>query len=75
MNLTEAKAECQRWFDRLQSQEDQSKALQVLAADRRSGRCDRVEGERRRAEIQGNGIAVYDGANLVEAVRVLLKHC
>ena len=72
--LPQAKAECQRWFDYLQSQEDQSKALQQLAADRRSGRCDAAEGVRRRAAIQGNGLTVYDGADLADAVRVLLKN-
>lgn len=71
--VSEAKAECERWFDYLQSQEDKSKALQVLAADRRAGRCDAWEGERRRNEIQGNGVTVYDGSDLSDAVRVLLK--
>jgi hypothetical protein len=73
MNLSQAKSECERWFTYLQHQEDKSKALQVLAADRRSGLCDAREGERRRDAIQGNGLTVYDGANLSDAVRVLLK--
>lgn len=72
--LAEAKAECERWFAYLKSQEDQSKELQKLAADRRAGRCDAWEGERRRNEIQGNGLTVYDGSNLADAVRILLKN-
>ena len=74
MSLSEAKAECDRWFAYHKSQEDMAVALQKLAADRRSGRCDAREGERRRAEIQGNGVTVYDGGNLADAVRVLLDH-
>lgn len=74
MKLEDAKAECERWFSHLQSQEDQAKALAELAADRRSGRCDAIEGERRRAAIQGNGVTVYDGSNLHAAVKTLLKH-
>ena len=72
--LPQAKEECQRWFDYLKSQEDQSIALQRLAADRRAGRCDAAEGQRRRIEIQGHGVTVYDGANLADAVRILLKN-
>lgn len=74
MTLDDAKAECKRWFAHLQQEDERVIALQQLAADRRSGRCDAKEGERRRAEIQGNGITVYDGANLHEAVKTLLKH-
>ena len=72
--LTDAKAECERWFAYLQSQEDRSKKLQKLAADRRAGRCDALEGERRCNAIQGNALTVYDGSNLADAVRVLLKN-
>ena len=74
MTLDEAKEECERWFDYLKSQEDKSIALQRLAADRRSGRCDAKECQRRMAEIQGNGLTVYDGANLHDAVKTLLRH-
>ena len=74
MTLDEAKSECGRWFGHLKYREDQAAALQRLAADRRRGICDAKEGERRRREIQGNGVTVYDGANLEDAVRVLLKH-
>jgi hypothetical protein len=73
MKLSQAKAECESWFAHLQRQENRSKALQLLAADRRAGLCDAREGERRRIAIQGNGLTVYDGANLCDAVKVLLK--
>jgi len=73
--LDEAKAECERWFVYLQTQEDKSIALQKLTGERRTGRCNAVDGERRRQEIQGNGLTGYDGADLQDAVRILLKHC
>lgn len=72
--LDQAKEECERWFAYLKAQEDQSLALQKLAADRRSGSCDEIEGRRRRDAIQGNGLTVYDGGNLADAVRILLKN-
>lgn len=72
MTLDEAKAECECWLSHLKEQEDRAVALQRLAADRRAGRCDAREGERRRIEIQGSGVTVYDGGNLADAVRVLL---
>lgn len=74
MSLEEAKAECVRWFAYHKAEEDKVVALQRLASDRRRGLCDEREGERRRAEIQGNGVGVYDGSNLVDAVRVLMQH-
>lgn len=74
MTLDDAKNECERWFAMLAADEAKAKALQELAADRRSGRCDAKEGERRLAAIQGNGVTVYDGANLYDAVKTLLKH-
>ena len=76
MTLDEAKKECQRWFDRHNRQSEESKKLQELAADRRAGRCSQKEGVARRIEIQGyrSSPTVYDGANLADAVRVLLKH-
>ena len=76
MTLDEAKKECARWFDHHKLQDDASKKLQELAADRRAGRCTEKEGVARRNEIQGYRTAptVYDGANLADAVRVLLKH-
>lgn len=73
MNLTEARAECKRYLDHLARQEAKAKALQKLAADRRVGRCDRKEADRRLRDIHGPGVTVYDGANLAEAVKVMLK--
>ena len=76
MTLDEAKKECHRWFDYHKQQDDECKKLQELAADRRAGRCSEEEGRVRRLKIQGyrNSPTVYDGANLAEAVLVLLKH-
>ena len=73
MSLTEARAECQRYLDYLARQEAKSKALQMLAADRRAGRCDDREKDRRVAEIMGPSPTVYDGGNLADAIRVLMK--
>jgi hypothetical protein len=74
MTLTEAKAECERWFAYLQAQKDKSVALGRLASERRRGLVDEQEGRRRLNEIQGTGITVYDGGNLQDAVKALLKH-
>ena len=76
MTLDEAKKECQRWLDYHKMQDEECKKLQELAADRRAGRCNEEEGRARRLEIQGyrNSPTVYDGANLADAVRALLKH-
>jgi hypothetical protein len=73
MELHEAKAECQRWFDYLQRQDDKSKAIQALASERRKGTIDELEARRRLKQID-SGVTVYDGANLEKAVRVLLKN-
>jgi hypothetical protein len=73
MNLSQAKIECKKWLEYLERQDAITKALQLLASDRRAGLCDAQEGERRRVEIQGNGLTVYDGANLSVAVMVLLR--
>lgn len=73
MKLPEAKAECERWFAYLERQKERSVELQRLASERRAGTCDDAEMRRRMARIDG-GVTVYDGANLAEAVRVLLKH-
>jgi hypothetical protein len=72
MTLLEAKEECANWFAHWQAQEDRATDLQKLAADRRAGRCNEEEGRRRRLAIQGNGLLVYDGSNLRDAVKVLL---
>jgi len=74
MKLAEAKAECERWFAHLDRQREKTKAIQQLAADRREGRCDKEEGQRRLRRIDGAGITVYDGARLEQAVKVLLKN-
>ena len=73
MKLPEAKEECQRWFAYHEAQDERAKALKTLAADRRTGKCDAVEGAKRRAALEPSGLSVYDGANLNAAVRVLLK--
>jgi hypothetical protein len=73
MTLREAKEECDRWFAYLKTQEDKSVAMQHLARERRTGKCDEAEGRRRLNEIQSNGLTVYDGGNLKDAVSALLK--
>ncbi len=73
MELEEAKAECERWFSYHKMQDEMSKALQELAADRRAGRCDDAEMRIRRSNI-GSVASVYDGTNLADAVRIILKH-
>lgn len=73
MTLTEARQECRRYLDYLKLDEAKSIAIQKLAADRRSGKCDDREKDRRMREIMGPSPTVYDGANLAEAVKVLLN--
>jgi hypothetical protein len=73
MNLTEARQECLRYLAYLEREEVKSKALQVLASDRRAGRCNDREKDRRLAEIMGANPTVYDGGNLAEAIKALLK--
>lgn len=75
MKLDEAKAECERWLARCDRQREKSLSLQVLARDRREGRCDADEARRRMQEIDRAGVQVYDGANLETAIRTLLRHC
>ena len=73
MTLTEARQECRRYLDYLKRDEAKSIAMQKLAADRRSGKCDDQEKDRRMRETMGPSPTVYDGANLAEAVKVLLN--
>lgn len=73
MTLAEARAECRRYLDYLAREEKKSVALQRLAADRRTGRCDDREKYRRLRHIMGPSPTVYDGGNLADAVRVMLK--
>lgn len=73
MTLSEARAECDRWFAYLKAQEDRAAALGKLASDRRRGLCDDREKDRRLAEINGSGVRVYDGGNLQDAVKALLR--
>jgi len=73
MTLTEARAECRRYLDYLAMQEKRAEALQKLAADRRAGRCDAHEGERRKRDIMGPSPTVYDGGNLADAIVVMMK--
>jgi hypothetical protein len=73
LTLTEARAECRRYLDHLAREKAKSEALQKLAADRRAGRCDDKEKDRRMSEIIGPSPKVYDGANLAAAIEVMLK--
>ena len=72
MTRDEAKAECLRYLAHLDREQAKSVALQRLATERRRGTCDEREMRRRLAEIQGPGIRVYDGAQLADAIRVLI---
>ena len=73
MDLREARSECRRYLNYVETQEKRSVALQKLASDRRAGRCDEREARRRLSDINGPSPVVYDGAKLVEAIKVLLK--
>ena len=73
MTLDEAKAECKRWLAHLERQKEKSAEMQKIAADRRAGRCDLSEARRRIRRLD-NGVTVYDGARLADAVRVMLTH-
>jgi hypothetical protein len=73
MTMEEARIECQRYLDYLAREEEKSLALQRLAADRRMGRCGDKEKDRRIAEIMGVSPVVYDGGNLADAIRIMLK--
>lgn len=72
--VTDAKMECIRYLDYLDKERAKSEALQHLANDRRAGRCDDAEKDRRMADIMGRSPTVYDGGNLADAIRILLKH-
>lgn len=74
MKLDEAKAECQRYLDYQQSQEEKSAALQRLEAERRAGKHTAAEAQRIIQQIQGVGITVYDGGTLADAIRAILSH-
>lgn len=71
MNLTDAKAECQRWLDYLDRQKARSIVIQQIAADRRAGKCSYEDGQKRLRKVD-NGLTVYDGARLADAVQFLL---
>lgn len=73
MKLEDARQECRRYLDYLEREKAKSLALQKLAADRRAGICGDREKDRRISDIMGPSPTVYDGANLAEAVKVLLK--
>lgn len=73
MTVSEAHAECRRYLDYLAREEAKSLALQRLAADRRAGKCTDREKDRRMADIMGPSPTVYDGAELANAIRVLLQ--
>jgi len=72
MTPDEAKVECERWLTNCDERRRKSREMQQLAADRRAGRCDAEEAAVRLKNIHFAAPLVYDGANLEEAVRVLL---
>lgn len=74
MNLADARTECQRWLDHLERQKERSVAIQKIAAERRTGKIDHAEGQRRLRAIDNCSVTVFDGARLAEAVTFLLKY-
>jgi len=73
MNLTDAKAECQRWLDYLDRQKEKSVAIQKIAGAVRRGEIDAAEGKKRLRAIDDRcSLTVYDGARLAEAVALLV---
>lgn len=74
MKIEEAKAECDRWLAHCDRQRKKSIALQKLATERRAGAVADKDVQTRLAAIEGAGVRVYDGANLEQAVKTLLKH-
>lgn len=74
MKLTEAKAECERWFAHLDRQREKSIAMQRIASQVRSGEITSEEGQRKVRTLDGAGVTVYDGARLEQAVKLLLRN-
>lgn len=74
MTLTEAKAECERWFAYIKRQETKSIEMQKIAGAVRRGEIDADESLRRVRALDNCSLTVFDGARLEQAVRVLLKH-
>lgn len=74
MKLTEAKAECERWFAYLDRQREKSLSLQKLATQVRSGEITSDEAQRKMRTLDGNAPVVFDGARLEQAVKLLLKN-
>lgn len=74
MNLTEAKAECQRWLDYLEAQKEKAASLGRLAAERRRGNMTLDEAKVLMRSIDDRmSVRVYDGAKLAEAVKLLIR--
>lgn len=74
MKLSEAKAECERWFKYLDKQRQKSIDMQKIASDVRNNIITSDEARRKVKILDSGGITVYDGANLEQAVKTLLKH-
>ncbi len=72
MNISEARAVCQRWLDYLDRQAEQALALACVATRLRLGEINYDEAKRQSISAQGHGVTVYDGAELAQAVRVLM---
>lgn len=72
MTKDEAIEECKRWLAYLKRQEEKSIEIQKLATERRAGKVNDAEKDRRLAAINRD-VTVYDGARLAKAVRLLIK--
>jgi hypothetical protein len=74
VNLTEAKAECQRWLDYLEAQKEKATEMGKLAAQRRRGTMTLGEAKVLMQSIDDRmSVRVYDGAKLAEAVKLLIR--
>lgn len=74
MKINEAIDECRRYLEHADREKDKSIALQRLAADVRMGKCSALERDTRMRKIMGERPTIYDGGNLEDAIRSLLKH-
>lgn len=70
MTRDDAIATCQRWLDHVQESERRSFEMQRLACRRREGMT-KCEAERKLRELDAQP-SVFDGAELVRAVRTLI---
>lgn len=70
---TEAVAECQRYLDYLDRQNERSRQLQMIAGKVRRGDVSQLEARKMMADLDDAfSVTVYDGALLADAIKVLI---